>query len=196
MFKNCRKGKSSDRSLELERKTVNQDLFDFYQCQKRHHKTIHYTERAQNQEVKNSTFEPLNTSAPDFELRFIDNCRSKVKKREPLTTSEVNDAETWLIKQDQSGINLSDPSDRFSRWVEAWPMEFITAKDVHVRITPFVFKDLETCTYAILRDDSIRGVLQPPYSGPYRILQRIGKVSVLRFGTKEVRVSIDRIKPA
>ncbi|GFX16772.1 integrase catalytic domain-containing protein [Trichonephila clavipes] len=45
--------------------------------------------------------------------RFIDNCRSKVKKRGPLTTSEVNDAETWLIKQDQSGINLSDPSSNF-----------------------------------------------------------------------------------
>ncbi|GFR29973.1 hypothetical protein TNCT_267711, partial [Trichonephila clavata] len=37
---------------------------------------------------------------------------SKVKKRGPLTTNEVNDSETWLIKQDQSGINLSDPSDR------------------------------------------------------------------------------------
>ncbi|GFW03283.1 uncharacterized protein TNCV_463971 [Trichonephila clavipes] len=45
-------------------------------------------------------------------LRFIENCRSKVKKRGPLTTSEVNDAETWLIKQDQRGINLSDPSDQ------------------------------------------------------------------------------------
>ncbi|GFW53631.1 hypothetical protein TNCV_4815321 [Trichonephila clavipes] len=33
--------------------------------------------------------------------RFIENCRSKVKKRGPLTTSEVNDAETWLIKQDK-----------------------------------------------------------------------------------------------
>ncbi|GFW54070.1 integrase catalytic domain-containing protein [Trichonephila clavipes] len=32
------------------------------------------------------------------------------EKRGPLTTSVVNDAETWLIKQDQSGINLSDPS--------------------------------------------------------------------------------------
>ncbi|GFW35768.1 integrase catalytic domain-containing protein [Trichonephila clavipes] len=42
--------------------------------------------------------------------RFIENCRSKVKKRGPLTTSDVNDAETWLIKQDQSGIILSDPS--------------------------------------------------------------------------------------
>ncbi|GFT06515.1 integrase catalytic domain-containing protein [Trichonephila clavipes] len=41
---------------------------------------------------------------------FLHNCRSKEKKRGPLTTSEVNDAQTWLIKQDQSGINLSDPS--------------------------------------------------------------------------------------
>ncbi|GFV43476.1 integrase catalytic domain-containing protein [Trichonephila clavipes] len=42
--------------------------------------------------------------------RFINNCKSKVKNRGPLTTSEVNYAETWLIKQDQNGINLSDPS--------------------------------------------------------------------------------------
>ncbi|GFX48809.1 integrase catalytic domain-containing protein [Trichonephila clavipes] len=34
------------------------------------------------------------------------------EKKGPLTTSEVNDTETWLIKQDQSGINLSDPSDQ------------------------------------------------------------------------------------
>ncbi|GFR19425.1 hypothetical protein TNCT_1001 [Trichonephila clavata] len=48
----------------------------------------------------------------------------------------------------------------------------------------------------MLRDDSIRGALQPPYSRPYRILQCIGKVFLLRFGTKKVRVSVDRIKPA
>ncbi|GFW70414.1 uncharacterized protein TNCV_4915341 [Trichonephila clavipes] len=41
--------------------------------------------------------------------RFIESCRSKVKKRGPLTTNEVNDAE-----QDQSGINLSDPSEILS----------------------------------------------------------------------------------
>ncbi|GFW48318.1 integrase catalytic domain-containing protein [Trichonephila clavipes] len=55
------------------------------------------------------------TQRDDFDCEvptngFLHNCRSKVKKRGPLTTSEVNDAETWLIKQDQSGINLSDPS--------------------------------------------------------------------------------------
>ncbi|GFT93651.1 integrase catalytic domain-containing protein [Trichonephila clavipes] len=55
--------------------------------------------------------EPTQRDDFDCELTvFIDNCRSKVKKRGPLNTNEVNDAETWLIKQDQSGINLSDPS--------------------------------------------------------------------------------------
>ncbi|GFS76811.1 integrase catalytic domain-containing protein [Trichonephila clavipes] len=55
--------------------------------------------------------EPTQRDDFDCELRvFIENCRSKVKKRGPLTTSEVNDAETWLIIQDQSGINLSEPS--------------------------------------------------------------------------------------
>ncbi|GFW03181.1 uncharacterized protein TNCV_158001 [Trichonephila clavipes] len=70
------------------------------------------------------------------------------------------------------------------------------AASCHARDTPFVFKDLETCTYAMLRDDSIRGALQPPYSVLYRTLKRIGKIFVLCIGTKEVRVSVDRIKPA
>ncbi|GFQ98578.1 integrase catalytic domain-containing protein [Trichonephila clavata] len=47
---------------------------------------------------------------PDCFLFRIEQQRSKVKRRGPLTTNEVNDSETWLIKQDQSGINLSDPS--------------------------------------------------------------------------------------
>ncbi|GFR14454.1 integrase catalytic domain-containing protein [Trichonephila clavata] len=66
----------------------------------------------------------------------------------------------------------------------------------HARSTPFVFKDLEICTYAMLRDDFIRGDLQHPYSGPFRILQGIGKGFVFRIGTNEVRVSVDSIKRA
>ncbi|GFS64181.1 integrase catalytic domain-containing protein [Trichonephila clavipes] len=55
--------------------------------------------------------EPTQRDDFDCELRiFTQLQRSKVKKRGRLTTSEVNDGETWIIKQDQSGINLSDPS--------------------------------------------------------------------------------------
>ncbi|KAF8796978.1 hypothetical protein HNY73_001297 [Argiope bruennichi] len=48
----------------------------------------------------------------------------------------------------------------------------------------------------MIRDDSLRGALQPSYSCPYRILQRLGKVFVLRMGTKEVPIIADHIKPA
>ncbi|GFT64062.1 integrase catalytic domain-containing protein [Trichonephila clavipes] len=53
------------------------------ECQKRHHKTIHYTQRAQNQEVTNSTFEPLNTSEPVFEPRVE-------TQNNLLTTTSIN----------------------------------------------------------------------------------------------------------
>ncbi|GFT41814.1 uncharacterized protein TNCV_1666771 [Trichonephila clavipes] len=89
-------------------------------------------------------------------------------------------------------ISTSDFLDRLSTHISR--LRPVPAS-CHARGTPF-FKDMETCTYVMLRDDSIRGALQPPYSRPYRILQRIGKVFVLRIGTKEVRVSVDRIKPA
>ncbi|GFY44029.1 uncharacterized protein TNIN_496331 [Trichonephila inaurata madagascariensis] len=73
-------------------------------------------------------------------------------------------------------------------------MQSISASDFVDRLRAHI--NLETCTYAMLRDDSIRVALQPSYSGPYRILQRIGKVFMLRMGTKEVRVGVDRMKPA
>ncbi|GFX06250.1 integrase catalytic domain-containing protein [Trichonephila clavipes] len=62
-------------------------------------------------DLSNSYFKIIHIVS--YIYRFIENCRSKVKKRGLLTTSEVNDAETWLIKQDQNGINLSDPSGNF-----------------------------------------------------------------------------------
>ncbi|GFV17146.1 integrase catalytic domain-containing protein [Trichonephila clavipes] len=57
------------------------------ECQKRHHKTIHYT--ARNQEVTNSTFEPLNTSAPVFE--------SRVEMHNLLTSTSINRKKCVLL---------------------------------------------------------------------------------------------------
>ncbi|GFX67301.1 uncharacterized protein TNCV_4657721 [Trichonephila clavipes] len=90
-------------------------------------------------------------------------------------------------------INASDFVDHLRthiNWLRPVPAS------CHARGTPFVFKDMETCTYAMLRDDSIRGALQPRNSGHNRILPRISKVFVLRIGTKEIRVSVDRMKHA
>ncbi|GFW81560.1 integrase catalytic domain-containing protein [Trichonephila clavipes] len=57
-------------------------------------------------DLSNNPFKIIHTVS--YIYRFICNCRFRVKKRGSLTTSEVNDAETRLINQDQSGINLSD----------------------------------------------------------------------------------------
>ncbi|GFR10931.1 retrovirus-related Pol polyprotein from transposon 412 [Trichonephila clavata] len=66
----------------------------------------------------------------------------------------------------------------------------------HGQQTIFVSKDLATCNHVFLRTDSLRKGLQPPYEGPYKVVDLTEKVfRILRHG-KEVSVSIDRLKPA
>lgn len=62
----------------------------------------------------------------------------------------------------------------------------------------FVSKDLPTASHVFLRDDTVRRPLQPPYTGPYAVLQRSadGKTLTLAVKNREVVVSIDRVKPA
>lgn len=66
----------------------------------------------------------------------------------------------------------------------------------HARPSTFVFKDLATSTHVLLRDDTVRRPLQPPYTGPYRILRRRDKTLTLEMNGREATVSIDRVKPA
>ncbi|KAA3673870.1 uncharacterized protein DEA37_0012599 [Paragonimus westermani] len=55
---------------------------------------------------------------------------------------------------------------------------------------------LSSCTHVFLRTDELRRPLQPPYTGPYRVLARDTKTfTVSRNGKREV-VSVDRLKPA
>lgn len=60
----------------------------------------------------------------------------------------------------------------------------------------FVFKDLATSSYVFLRQDAVRSSLQPPYSGPFQVLERNDKVYKILVKGKPVTVSIDRLKPA
>ncbi|XP_077553578.1 uncharacterized protein LOC144168479 [Haemaphysalis longicornis] len=60
----------------------------------------------------------------------------------------------------------------------------------------FVFKELASCTHAFLRDDTVRRPFQPPYSGPHLDVRRDDKNFTLRLHGNDVRVSIDRLKPA
>ena len=60
----------------------------------------------------------------------------------------------------------------------------------------FVFRELETSPYVFVRHDASGGPLQPPYDGPYQVIQRGTKTFTVKINNKYVIVSIDRLKPA
>lgn len=66
----------------------------------------------------------------------------------------------------------------------------------HGRHPIFVSKDLASCGHVFLRTDTIKKGLQPPYEGPFEVVDRSEKVfKILRNG-KEVSINVDRLKPA
>jgi hypothetical protein len=66
----------------------------------------------------------------------------------------------------------------------------------HAFPATFVHSDLGKCTHAFLRQDAPRRALEPPYSGPYRVLSRKNKTLQLMVRGRPVTVSTDRVKPA
>ena len=60
----------------------------------------------------------------------------------------------------------------------------------------YVPKDLRLAKYVFIRHDSHRTPLQPPYDGPFRVLEAGAKNFVVDLGGKPERVTVDRLKPA
>ena len=75
----------------------------------------------------------------------------------------------------------------------------LTLKPVSPRqnsIVPRVPKDLHTCTHVYVRTDAVRKRLQPPYTGPYKILRRHARHFMIDISGKSASISIDRLKVA
>lgn len=66
----------------------------------------------------------------------------------------------------------------------------------HTNKSIFVYKDLTTASHVFLREDALRGALQPAYTGPYAVIERDNKVFKILIRGKHVTVSVDRLKPA
>lgn len=60
----------------------------------------------------------------------------------------------------------------------------------------FVSPHLSASSHVFVRIDAHRTPLQPPYKGPYRVLERGPKSFILDLGGSTDSVSIDRLKPA
>ena len=55
---------------------------------------------------------------------------------------------------------------------------------------------LSSAEYVFIRHDAHRGPLQPPYDGPFRVLETGVKHFVVDIGGRAERISVDRLKPA
>ncbi|XP_037275853.2 uncharacterized protein LOC119168560 [Rhipicephalus microplus] len=95
-----------------------------------------------------------------------------------------------------SDVTNSDPADFVARLRRTMGARRPSPVARHTKPTPLVFKDLAICSHAFLRDDTVRAPFQPPYSGPYKVICRDDKTFTLQISGKDVRVSIDRLKPS
>eukprot|EP00795_Rhopilema_esculentum_P017777 gene17777-biopygen6616 len=59
-----------------------------------------------------------------------------------------------------------------------------------------ISSDLHTCTHVYVRIDAVRQPLQPPYTGPYKVLARHDKHFALEIRGKRENISLDRLKVA
>jgi len=66
----------------------------------------------------------------------------------------------------------------------------------HAAPSTFIFKDLATTSHVFLRHGALRGALQAPYVGPYRVLHRGDKTYTIKVQGTAKTVSIDRLKLA
>lgn len=66
----------------------------------------------------------------------------------------------------------------------------------HVQTTFYLPKDLSTAEFVFLRQGPATGSLDPPYAGPYKVLERGLKTFKLEIKGRTSTVTIDRLKPA
>ncbi|XP_026476407.1 uncharacterized protein LOC113382062 [Ctenocephalides felis] len=66
----------------------------------------------------------------------------------------------------------------------------------HNKSKIFILKDMGTCTHVFLRADHVRKPLEPPYSGPYEILERVSdRIYKLRVNGAAKNFAVERLKP-
>ncbi|CAH4034235.1 unnamed protein product [Pieris brassicae] len=95
-----------------------------------------------------------------------------------------------------SGTEITDHSDFLSRLRQHISQLKPTPVMRHGKAKTFVHKDLKQATSVFLRQDAVRKSLKPPYSGPYKVLDRTDKTMRIEMDGKTTTVSIDRVKPA
>ena len=102
------------------------------------------------------------------------------------------------------GDSLTVPGDFFRQANEQTPAElhehvrrFIPCRQTYNPSRQvYIPQELKTTPFVFVRVDAAKPPLTPPYTGPYKVLQRKEKAFELQIRNKKDWVSIDRLKPA
>ncbi|XP_058801476.1 uncharacterized protein LOC131670116 [Phymastichus coffea] len=128
--------------------------------------------------------------------------RSALKEDIKATSAEMVYGETLrlpfkLLSSNLENKNLGDPSSFLSSLREFMSRLRPTPASRHCQPGVFVFKELSKCSHAFLKQGPFLKALQPPYTGPYEVMDRNAKTITLKIcNNKPTKVSIDRVKPA
>ncbi|XP_058796163.1 uncharacterized protein LOC131667025 [Phymastichus coffea] len=123
--------------------------------------------------------------------------RSAFKEDIKATSAEMVYGETLrlsfeLLSSNLENKNLGDPSSFLSSLQEFMSRLRPTPASRHCQPGVFVFK----CSHAFSKQGPFLKALQPPYTGPYEVMDRNAKTITLKICNKRTKVSIDRVKPA
>jgi len=66
----------------------------------------------------------------------------------------------------------------------------------HQQRKTHIHKDLHTCPFVFVRNDTVKKPLQPPYDGPFKVLHRTDKHFTVDIAGKKKVISLDRLKTA
>lgn len=92
--------------------------------------------------------------------------------------------------------SVEEPSDFVQRLRDIMSKLSPTPASAHCKPIPFVHPALETCTHVFVQHGGVRKALQPPYTGPHKVIHRSSKNFTLLMNGKQQVISIDRLKPA
>ena len=96
-------------------------------------------------------------------------------------------------REDQTTLDASVYTDRLKHFMkEVGPAHTRSRQSSHEHLD----KNLSTATHVFVRTDSVRKPLEPPYRGPYKVLQHNDKYFSILQERGPQNVSIDRLKTA
>ena len=97
---------------------------------------------------------------------------------------------------DQTTIEQQPTSEYVEQLISCMSNIRSTAPQHHCSPPVHLDKNIRTCNHVFIRVDTLKGTLNPRYSGPHKVLQRHDKYFTLAMNGRLPNVSIDRLKVA